>query len=72
MAEVLTKYRTIHHIEDEDHERALARCGWTEEEFRSGKKQIVEEEDDVSEDEYEGSRWRRVKRYSSKLVRSLL
>lgn len=66
MCDVLTKYRRIHRIDDVDHMRALAKCGWTEEEFQSGKKKmIVEEEDDDIP-------WRGVKRYSSKLVRSLL
>mmetsp|Transcript_27466 Transcript_27466/g.45067 ORF Transcript_27466/g.45067 Transcript_27466/m.45067 type:complete len:540 (-) Transcript_27466:545-2164(-) len=70
MSEMLTKYRMIHHIDDRDHERALAECGWTEEEFRLGKKrQVVEDEE---EEELESAQWRRVKRYSSKVVRSLL
>lgn len=69
MSEVLTKYRTIHHIDDRDHEKALAKCGWTEEEFRAGKKVVVRDEDDVLEDDFESNRWRRIKRFSSKLVR---
>lgn len=75
MSEVLTKYRRIHQIGDADHARALAKCGWTEEEFRSGKRTAVleEEDEDLEEAElFESARWRRVKRYSSKLVRSLL
>lgn len=75
MYEVLTRYRRIHRIDDVDHERALAKCGWTEEEFRLGKRnQPIEEddEDDIDDEEFESGRWRRVKRYSSKLVRSLL
>ena len=72
VSEVLTKYRMIHHIDDGDHEAALARCGWTEEEFRSGKRHDVEEDEDVDEKEFESARWRRVRRYSSKVVRSLL
>mmetsp|Transcript_6106 Transcript_6106/g.13357 ORF Transcript_6106/g.13357 Transcript_6106/m.13357 type:complete len:314 (+) Transcript_6106:112-1053(+) len=78
VSEMLTKYRMIHHIEDADHERALARCGWTDEEFREGKKRRVEvedeydEEDDVGTEELQSAQWRRVKRYSSKVVRSLL
>ncbi len=66
MCEVLTKYRQIHRIDDVDHTRALEKCGWTEEEFRSGKKNIIVEEDE------EDLSWMGVKRYSSKLVRSLL
>ena len=83
MSEKLTKYRMIHHIEDRDHERALAKCGWTEEEFRNGRKKngvVGGEEDndefyyddDISEKEFLDKRWRRVKRFSSKLVQSLL
>ena len=64
MCDVLKKYRRIHRIDDVDHKRALAKCGWTEEEFRVGKKNmILDEEDDIRSG---------VKRYSSKLVRSLL
>jgi CRP-like cAMP-binding protein len=35
----LNKYRMIHHIDDENHERALADCGWTLEEFEAGRRQ---------------------------------
>eukprot|EP00585_Thalassiosira_rotula_P001894 CAMPEP_0196139444 /NCGR_PEP_ID=MMETSP0910-20130528/6711_1 /TAXON_ID=49265 /ORGANISM="Thalassiosira rotula, Strain GSO102" /LENGTH=538 /DNA_ID=CAMNT_0041400163 /DNA_START=142 /DNA_END=1758 /DNA_ORIENTATION=- len=72
MSEVLAKYRRIHHVGDEDHKRALAKCGWTEEEFRSGKRHDVEDDEDIDAEEFESARWRRVKRYSSKVVRSLL
>ena len=72
MSEVLTKYRMIHHIGDSDHQRALAKCGWTEEEFRSGKREDVEDDEDLDDDEFESARWRKVKRYSSKLAESLL
>mmetsp|Transcript_12258 Transcript_12258/g.26166 ORF Transcript_12258/g.26166 Transcript_12258/m.26166 type:complete len:546 (+) Transcript_12258:86-1723(+) len=74
MSEVLTKYRIIHHIEDGDHERALAKCGWTEEEFRKGAKEgsyDEEEYEDITEEEFLNNRWRKVKRFSSKLVRSV-
>jgi hypothetical protein len=36
--EELTKYRTIHHIGDEYHRKALKECGWTLEEFEAGYK----------------------------------
>ncbi|KAL7540124.1 hypothetical protein ACHAWF_006599, partial [Thalassiosira exigua] len=80
LSEVLAKYRRIHQIEDVDHEKALARCGWTEEEFREGRRRrrvpAEEEEDedldDVDDEEWEDARWRRVKRYGSKLARSIL
>ncbi|KAL9179713.1 hypothetical protein ACHAXT_009003 [Thalassiosira profunda] len=73
MRAVLAKYRVIHHIDDESHERALARCGWTEEEFREGKREAVEDDDEFEEgEEFESARWRRVKRYGSKMVKSLL
>lgn len=73
MSEVLTKYRKIHHIEDRDHEKVLAKYGWTKEEFREGKKRqtVAEDDDDVDEEEFESERWRKVKRYSSKLVRQM-
>jgi len=74
MSEVLTKYRRIHRIDDRDHERALAKCGWSEEEFRMGhrkKENSVEAEED-EEDNIEEERWRKVKRYSTKIVQSLL
>ena len=74
MSEVLTKYRKIHHIGDMDHERALARCGWTEEDFRLGKREVIDFDDDYYEEEefFMQPQWRLAKRYSSKLVRSLL
>eukprot|EP00565_Helicotheca_tamesis_P001891 CAMPEP_0185726922 /NCGR_PEP_ID=MMETSP1171-20130828/2756_1 /TAXON_ID=374046 /ORGANISM="Helicotheca tamensis, Strain CCMP826" /LENGTH=376 /DNA_ID=CAMNT_0028395371 /DNA_START=516 /DNA_END=1643 /DNA_ORIENTATION=+ len=34
----LRRYRNIHHIDDEHHEWALSRCGWTAEEFERGRK----------------------------------
>lgn len=74
MSEKLTKYRRIHRIDDRDHARALAKCGWSEEEFRLGRKakeNSVEEEED-EEDVIDEERWRKVKRYSTKLVQSLL
>lgn len=69
MCEVLTKYRRIHRIDDADHRRALAKCGWTEEEFQFGKKTMIveEEEDDFPVVKKVGG----VQRYSSRLVRSL-
>jgi len=73
LSEVLTKYRRIHHIDDGDHERALRKCGWSEEEFRLGKRlDIVEDDEDMEAEMFEDERWRRVKRYSTELVRSLL
>ena len=35
----LNKYRTIHHIDDEHHQKALKECGWTLEEFEAGYKE---------------------------------
>jgi CRP-like cAMP-binding protein len=70
MSEVLTKYRMIHHIEDADHARALAKAGWTEAEFKAGHKEDWDDEDDyVDDEEVEMARWRRVKRYTSKIIR---
>jgi CRP-like cAMP-binding protein len=34
----INKYRTIHHIDDDDHAMALEQIGWTVEEFEAGKK----------------------------------
>lgn len=65
MSEVLSKYRRIHRIDDADHMRALANCGWTDEEFRSGKKEMFVE-DEEADFSVSG-----VKRYSTKLVRTL-
>ncbi|KAL7524175.1 hypothetical protein ACHAXR_000465, partial [Thalassiosira sp. AJA248-18] len=64
MSEVLRKYRRIHRIDDEDHKRALAKCGWSEREFTLGKKDVVEDDEDIEEAEFESERWRGVKRYS--------
>ncbi|KAL7452545.1 hypothetical protein ACHAWC_007683 [Mediolabrus comicus] len=74
MSQTLNTYRLIHHIEDVDHERALAKCGWTKEEFRLGRqeKKEFEEEDDDDMGEFESVRWRKVKRFSSRVVRTLL
>mmetsp|Transcript_29320 Transcript_29320/g.47553 ORF Transcript_29320/g.47553 Transcript_29320/m.47553 type:complete len:505 (-) Transcript_29320:129-1643(-) len=73
MSQELNKYRLIHHIDDADHERALAKCGWTKEEFRLGRQEKQNEfEDDDDMDEFESVRWRKVRRFSSKVVRTLL
>eukprot|EP00956_Cyclotella_meneghiniana_P044239 scaffold308354_cov76-Cyclotella_meneghiniana.AAC.2 len=70
MSGELTKYRIIHHIEDEDHAKALARAGWTESEFKAGYKKRVEDDDDFDDDnEFEKKRWMSVKRYTSKIIR---
>ena len=73
MSEELNKYRLIHHIDDSDHERALAKCGWTKEEFRLGRQEKRDEfEDDEDMEEIESFRWRKMTRFSSKVVRTLL
>jgi len=65
MSEVLSKYRRTHCIDDVEHMRALAKFGWTDEEFRSGmKKEEMLVEDDEAEIPV-------LKRYSTKLVRTL-
>jgi len=38
--EELNKYRIIHHIDDEHHKLALEKCGWTVEEYKSGKRNV--------------------------------
>lgn len=40
----LDHYRTIHHIDDEHHELALKRIGWTLEEYNAGKKHVPSED----------------------------
>ena len=70
MSEVLMKYRMIHHIEDEDHARALARAGWTESEFKAGHKvNFDDEEDYVDDEEFEMARWKKMKRYTARITR---
>lgn len=46
----LDHYRTIHHIDDKHHAYALNKIGWSLEEYKAGKKNIIHEchEDDVS------------------------
>ena len=71
LCEKLTNYRLIHHIDDRSHARALKECGWTEEEFRLGRKETVEEydEEEIDEEvEYESGRWRKVQLYSKKVL----
>jgi len=48
--EELQMYRTIHHIDDEHHKQALETCGWTTEEFDTGKEGIsnLDNDDDWS------------------------
>jgi hypothetical protein len=89
MRDVLTKYRGIHRIDDESHEKALAKCGWTVEEFRLGKRNRMiknknllrehDDEDDDDDDDFDhmdrekkgGLGVDNLRRYSSKLVRSI-
>ena len=48
MSEVLLRYRRIHSTDDADHTRALAKCGWTDDDFRSGKKKMFVEDDEAN------------------------
>lgn len=52
--EELENYRIIHHIDDDHHQEALLACGWTKEEFESGRKEgfvyHVDDEDDPRHD----------------------
>lgn len=68
MSEMLAKYRKVHNIDNEDHRRALARCGWTEEELRLGRRRDAEDDEDFDEEESESSRWGQLKRYSTKAI----
>jgi len=56
----LSKYRMIHHIDDEMHAKALEACGWTEEEFESGRKNgpTIDDELAKSEDKYFSHDWK--------------
>mmetsp|Transcript_23425 Transcript_23425/g.33460 ORF Transcript_23425/g.33460 Transcript_23425/m.33460 type:complete len:530 (+) Transcript_23425:267-1856(+) len=72
MSEELNKYRLIHHIDDSDHERALAKCGWTKEEFRLGRQEKEDEFEEDDMEEVESLRWRKMTRLSNKVVRTLL
>jgi CRP-like cAMP-binding protein len=58
----VSKYRTIHHVDDEQHAKALAECGWTVEEYEAGgrnrqyrtsKRMTVHLLDDPDDDEFE-------------------
>jgi len=55
----LEKYRMIHHIDGEMHAKALETCGWTEEEFESGRKNGLKIDDELaqSEDKYFSRDW---------------
>jgi CRP-like cAMP-binding protein len=51
-AKILTRYRIVHHIDDQTHADALQQCGWTPEEFAAGqrhKKWNVDDEDEEEE-----------------------
>lgn len=54
--EELTKYRTIHHIDDEHHRLALKECGWTVEEFERGYKPNFESQN-VYKKHHRGIDW---------------
>lgn len=41
--EELNKYRIIHQIDDEHHKLALEKCGWTVEEYKAGKRNILKQ-----------------------------
>lgn len=70
MSEVLMKYRMIHHIEDQDHAKALSKAGWTEKEFKEGHREHEDDEEDyVDDEEFEMARWAKARRYSSRIMR---
>ena len=48
----LEKYRLIHHIDDDQHKRALERNGWSVEDFEKGYKEgsEVDDEEDFQRD----------------------
>lgn len=54
--EELNKYRMIHHIDDERHEKALKSFGWTLEEFQAGTKEGQEVFDEDIEERH-GIKW---------------
>jgi CRP-like cAMP-binding protein len=70
-AALLATYRVIHRIGDGEHAGALARCGWTAEEFRAGRA-AAGVEDEAEEEAFVGARWRGVVRRCTTTVQSLL
>lgn len=54
--EELSKYRDIHHIDDEQHEYALKEMGWTLDEFEAGSKEGQKDEDVEDMQKY-GWKW---------------
>ena len=71
-AAVLANYRVIHQIDDREHARVLAECGWTEEDFRLGREPLLEDEE-FEEEELVGNRWSGlVRKTTQKMVESLL
>jgi CRP-like cAMP-binding protein len=59
----LTKYRTVHHIDDEHHEQALKQCGWTPAEFEAGFKEGQEEMEEEVEIKKRDLLWRAAQDY---------
>ena len=72
----LAKYRGIHHINDEQHKLALAKSGWTPEEFQVGHRFVADDElgddDDEWDDEEEGPIGHEFKRKAARLARGLV
>ena len=71
-AALLATYRVIHRIEDGEHARALARCGWTEGEFRAGRGTPGVEDEEEEEAFAVGAPWRGLVRRCTTTVQSLL
>lgn len=55
--EELSKYRDIHHIDDDQHELALKEMGWTLEEFENGNKAGQVDENLANTNDYYGWKW---------------
>lgn len=73
----LTKYRAIHHIDDEQHRLALAKSGWTPEEFQVGRRFVADDDlVDDDDDEWDGDEdetfSHELKRKAARIARGLV
>lgn len=71
----LAKYRGVHHINDEQHKLALAKSGWTPEEFQVGHRFVADNELGDDDDEWvgeEGPIGHELKRKVTRLARGLV
>lgn len=72
---IIAKYRGVHHINDEQHKLALAKSGWTPEEFQVGHRFVADNELGDDDDEWvgeEGPIGHELKRKVTRLARGLV